>query len=1034
MSSPPKRTRRGPIDLDDDVTVTTGITSDGGDILSLQSEPATASTPKNDIDKHEAKDVAEPEDINSNNNINNNNMNEDSVSNLPTIGGTDGMKLHDEEVGLSQDAIEVEEFEEPIDLDEMFKTSKRDMAIFAANDADDVSVFTNEDHDQNTHKDSKTELDSVFDSDDYDEYYDDDEANPLKPQYFSKPQKGLLDTDACMIPGSPFSKPRNKASNRPTEPLYIAKYASTFAFLLTIGWVIFLLIASFFNYTSPGRIIIEILLALLSFFGLFWNSYFLVSMIFKCFIPSRAFTTNTKYCSIIPETKPSDAEWLDVTIQIPVYKESLQEVMMPTLKSCIAAREHYIDHSGGAKCNIVLCDDGMMAYLKDNFPAAEMLWENICQTNGQVVRLSKLLKAVPRASRRHLKGLRSKNVYEVFHRMLFYYHYNIGFVARSTVDRRGKFKKASNLNSHLRLALGANQLLVDNENSDSNVRMTFEDALLKESHNDDGSRFVMFGNDIKLGHLICINDADARMAESVIFKTVPEFLNDPTLGFTQHATKTMNEQRSESYYTKLLTVYTDALYQGHFLLSSILGCHPPLVGHSIFLRTEALNQVGKMRTLRKAAMWLQNIGLQFLPVDQIGFGNLQAQNRLEYWSEEHVSEDFELMIHLYNLGFNGRYCAYPDCEFQEGITRNFDEEAGRHRKFSLGAHELVFNSFPDMIGKGIFTPLFRTFLKCDIPSYYKIFLTAYLCSYTSGGAYIIVFTAAAITRISDQQDAIGTLRAFSPAGIIILNFAIYYVVGYMTFLITIIRMNAINNKLLFPEYRRESNGALYLIFVKLRYSFVFQFLFYNVACFTFYFMGSMDHMLARPGIVSATNKDSIHVTRCTAFWDMARFNSGSWGIALIIAALAYATILQDMDWDPSQWPKGDDLVNHLLFACPAFLLSLFCFIVPIILNPWILGWPFYDQDKANSNGNNNEQVKNSLQPTPSNDYHDPNTSIDTFAPSEKKFNYLRRFKRAPPEFDKIVQQTAAKPDVEIGSLRSMGGPPSTRTKGAFTAA
>jgi len=60
------------------------------------------------------------------------------------------------------------------------------------------------------------------------------------------------------------------------------------------------------------------------------------------------------------------------------------------------------------------------------------------------------------------------------------------------------------------------------------------------------------------------------------------------------------------------------------------------------------------------------------------------------------------MIHLYNLGFNGRYIAYPDCEFQEGITRTFDEEAGRHRKFALGAHELVFNSFQDMMGKKIY--------------------------------------------------------------------------------------------------------------------------------------------------------------------------------------------------------------------------------------------------------------------------------------------------------------------------------------------
>jgi hypothetical protein len=190
-------------------------------------------------------------------------------------------------------------------------------------------------------------------------------------------------------------------------------------------------------------------------------------------------------------------------------------------------------------------------------------------------------------------------------------------------------------------------------------------------------------------------------------------------------------------------------------------------GHSIFLRTEAVKQCGRMRVLRNAQRWLKNIGLPFIQVDQIGFTNLRSESKIEYWSECHVSEDFELMIHLYNLGFNGRYCAYPDCEFEEGITRTFDEEAGRHRKFSLGAHELVFNPFQDMVGHGIFTPLFRTFMACDIPSYYKIFLTAYLCSYTSGGAYIIVFTVASIAWLLDGESDVSTLYAFSPAGIIV---------------------------------------------------------------------------------------------------------------------------------------------------------------------------------------------------------------------------------------------------------------------------
>ena len=222
----------------------------------------------------------------------------------------------------------------------------------------------------------------------------------------------------------------------------------------------------------------------------------------------------------------------------------------------------------------------------------------------------------------------------------------------------------------------------------------------------------------------------------------------------------------------MLSVYTDALYQGHFLLSSILGCHPPLVGHSIFLRSSALQQCGRLRQLRKTQRWLENVGLPFLSVDQVGAGNLLNSTVTEYWSECHVSEDFELMIHLYNLGFDGRYIAYPGCEFQEGITRTFDEEAGRHRKFALGAHELMFNPVNSWIGQGVFSPLFKTFLTCDIPSYYKIFLTAYLLGYTSGGAYILVFVAAAVTRILDRSYEVDYIHAFNSAGVLILSMVV----------------------------------------------------------------------------------------------------------------------------------------------------------------------------------------------------------------------------------------------------------------------
>lgn len=88
------------------------------------------------------------------------------------------------------------------------------------------------------------------------------------------------------------------------------------------------------------------------------------------------------------------------------------------------------------------------------------------------------------------------------------------------------------------------------------------------------------------------------------------------------------------------------------------------------------------------------------------------------------------------------------------------------------AHELMFNPINNWIGQGIFTPLFKTFLRSDIPSYYKIFLTAYLFSYTSGGAYLLVFSIAATARILDKESEVAYLYAFNSAGVLILSIVV----------------------------------------------------------------------------------------------------------------------------------------------------------------------------------------------------------------------------------------------------------------------
>ena len=123
--------------------------------------------------------------------------------------------------GIAQ--VNSNDYDGPVDLDELFTSSRNQID---KRDADE---------------------DSLFDDDD-----DEDDTEILGPQvkYFNNPHKRLLDNDASLIPGSPFSKPAMRRSNRPSEPLAMAKvryYALMFGFMsLWFSHAILLIIYLFF--------------------------------------------------------------------------------------------------------------------------------------------------------------------------------------------------------------------------------------------------------------------------------------------------------------------------------------------------------------------------------------------------------------------------------------------------------------------------------------------------------------------------------------------------------------------------------------------------------------------------------------------------------------------------------------------------------------------------------------------------------------------------------------------------------------------
>jgi hypothetical protein len=170
----------------------------------------------------------------------------------------------------------------------------------------------------------------------------------------------------------------------------------------------------------------------------------------------------------------------------------------------------------------------------------------------------------------------------------------------------------------------------------------------------------------------------------------------------------------------------------------------------------------------------------------------------------------------------------------------------------------------------------------------------------------------------------------------------------------------------------------------------------------YYFLGSMDHLLSRPGVVSATNKDSITASRCSAFYEMLKFNMGSWTIALFLGGLAYAVVLESLDWKIDALPKTtDDWIQVAMFSGTTAVLSIFAFVVPIILNPYILGWPFYLRSKQLK-----KKEESGKKVTPEKDLLDRGmVDVGIFIDKAK-------------ELDKEIERVQRKADVELGSLAS----------------
>lgn len=396
--------------------------------------------------------------------------------------------------------------------------------------------------------------------------------------------------------------------------------------------------------------------------------------IFQVFGPIGGVKSNSRFYSAIkPSLRRAYTEGFTpphITIQMPVYKEGLAAVIIPTVNSLKAAISHYESHGGSA--SIFVNDDGLRLISPEDRQA----------------------------------------------RLDFYQDNNIGWVARPKhgddgFQRKGKFKKASNMNFALNISQKVEAYLQDLVDEKYNREGTdFLEEKEEEEMYDACLKRVLEENpiaeaagNIRVGQYILIIDSDTRVPYDCLLYGAAEMFLSPEVAIVQHSTGVMQVQHD--YFENGITYFTNMVYSSiRFSIGS--GEVAPFVGHNAFLNWQAVQSVG---------------------VEEEG-------GYVAYWSESHVSEDFDIALRLQIAGNIVRVAAYHNNEFMEGVSLTVYDELARWQKYAYGCSELVFNPFHRWIFKGPFTKLFYTFLRSNMILSSKCTILAYIASYfalASGG-------------------------------------------------------------------------------------------------------------------------------------------------------------------------------------------------------------------------------------------------------------------------------------------------------------
>ncbi|KAF5369368.1 hypothetical protein D9758_002569 [Tetrapyrgos nigripes] len=326
-------------------------------------------------------------------------------------------------------------------------------------------------------------------------------------------------------------------------------------------------------------------------------------------------------------------------------------------------------------------------------------------------------------------------------RIAFYAKHDIGWVARPLhskspggFKRPGQFKKASNLNYGLALAMKLEKhlsLLQRLGEKDSSTGVSLEERALKaaieETYNETGNRFKPWaenGKQLKVGEIVLLVDSDTVIPEDCFRDAAREMADSPEVAIIQHESGVL--QVIHHYFENGIAHFTHRINRC-ISFGCANGDVAPFVGHNAFLRWSAIQEVSFIdRPVGKHAEQLQ--------------GYRQAGVR-KFYSETTVSEDMDLSLRLLEKGYVVRWATYANGGFKEGVSLTLTDEVARFQKYACGCNEILFNPLFRWPINGPINKRIRKFLWSNAPVHYKFSVLAYMFSYygIAASALISIF-------------------------------------------------------------------------------------------------------------------------------------------------------------------------------------------------------------------------------------------------------------------------------------------------------